>query len=341
VKRFWIFDFGFSMEKSISKRIFWLALYATFFAFCSSAEAQQAGRVYRIGYVGPRSAIPEEFLQGLRELGYIEGKNIIIDSRLAEGKFDRFPPLVAELVARKVDVLVTLSTPAARAAKSATSSIPIVMLAAGHPVDEGLVASLARPGGNITGLTATTGDNELHSKRLELFRETVPKLVRLGVLWDPQRSDFTITQKRMKHIAELLGFKIQSVEVRSRNDLPNAFQEATEQGAHGIYAAFRHAPILMGLKDIVHLAIKSRIPAIFGDRDLVKSGGLVSYGTSFADLYRRQANYVAKILKGAKPADLPVEQPTKFELVINLKTAKQIGVTIPPNVLARADRVIR
>ena len=318
----------------------WLAAILVI-AFPHLAEAQQPGRVYRIGYVGPRSAIPEEFIQGLRELGYIEGKNIIIDSRLAEGKFDRFPSLVAELVAREVDVLVTLSTPAARAAKSATSSIPIVMLAAGHPVDEGLVASLARPGGNITGLTATTGDDELHAKRLELFRETIPKLVRLGVLWDPQRSDFPITQKRMKHIAELLGFEIQSVEVRSRNDLPNAFQEATEQGAHGIYAAFRHAPILMGLKDIVHLAIKSRIPAIFGDRDFVKFGGLVSYGTSFGDLYRRQAIYVDKILKGAKPADLPVEQPTKFEFIINLKTAEQIGVTIPPNVLARADRVLR
>jgi putative ABC transport system substrate-binding protein len=163
----------------------------------------------------------------------------------------------------------------------------------------------------------------------------------VGVLWDPHRDDFPRNQKRMRYTAGLLGLKIQSLEVRRPNDLPNAFQEAAEQDAQGLYAAFRHAPVLMGLKDVVALALKNRLPAIFASRELVESGGLVSYGTSFADLYRRQATYVDKILKGAKPADLPVEQPTKFDFIINLKTAKQIGLTIPPNVLARADRVIR
>jgi putative tryptophan/tyrosine transport system substrate-binding protein len=322
-------------------KVFTGALCLMLLMLCCSVEAQQPGKLYLIGYLGPRSAVPDEFIQGLHKLGYIEGQSIRIEPRFAHGKFDQFPRLAAELARLPVDVLVTLSTPATHAAKKATTTIPIVMLAAGHPVDEKLVASLARPGGNITGLTATTGDDELHAKRLELFRETVPKLVRLAVLWDPQRGDFPSTQKRMKHITGLLGLKIQSLEVQSPNDLPNAFQAAAKEDAQAIYAGFRHAPVLMGLKNIVALAIKNRIPAIFNDRQLVESGGLVSYGTSFGDLYRRQATYVDKILKGAKPADLPVEQPTKFEFVINLKTAKQIGLALPPNVLARADRVIR
>jgi putative ABC transport system substrate-binding protein len=322
-------------------KVFTGALCLMLLMLCCSVEAQQPGKLYLIGYLGPRSAVPDEFIQGLHKLGYIEGKSIRIEPRLAHGKFDQFPRLAAELARLPVDVLVTLSTPATHAAKKATTTIPIVMLAAGHPVDENLVASLGRPGGNITGLTATTGDDGLHAKRLELFMEIVPKLLRVAVLWDPQRADFPRSQKRMRQIAGLLGLKIQSLEVRSPNDLPNAFQAAAEEDAQAIYAGFRHAPVLMGLKDIVALAIKNRIPAIFNDRQLVESGGLVSYGTSFADLYRRQAIYVDKILKGAKPAGLPVEQPTKFDFIINLKTAKQIGLTIPPNVLARADRVIR
>lgn len=306
----------------------------------SVAEAQQLKKVPWIGYLAPRSSVPVEFIQGLRESGYVEGDNIIIEPRFAHGKFDRFPHLAAELVRLNVDVLVTLSTPAALAGKKATSRIPIVMLAGGHPVDVGLVASLARPGGNVTGLTASTGEGELEGKRLELFKDTIPKLLRVATLGDPQRNDFPNVQKRMKHMAELLGVTVQSLEVRSSDDLPNAFQLAAEKGAQGIYA-YRHAPILTGLKQIATLAIKHRIAAMFSDRQFVELGGLVSYGTSFGDLYRRQATYVDRILKGAKPAELPVEQPTKFELVINLKTAKQIGLTIPPNVLARADRVIR
>jgi len=310
------------------------------FALCSIAEAQQPTKVPRIGYLAPRSAVPEEFVQGLRDFGYIDGQNIVIEPRFAHGKFDRFPHLAAELVRLNVDVLVTLSTPAAQAGKKATSTIPIVMLAGGHPVDEGLVASLARPGGNVTGLTASTGEGELEGKRLELFKDTIPKLLRLATLGDPQRNDFPSVQKRTKHTAGLLGLTVQSLEVRSSDDLPNAFQLAAEKGVQGIYA-FRHAPVLTGLKQIATLAIKHRIAAMFSDRQFVELGGLVSYGTSFGDLYRRQATYVDRILKGVKPADLPVEQPTKFEFVINLKTAKQIGLIIPPNVLARADRVIK
>lgn len=311
-----------------------------FAVFLPAGSGAQQPKVPRIGYLAPRSAVPEEFVQGLRDFGYIDGQNILIEPRFAHGKFDRFPHLAAELVRLNVDVLVTLSTPAALAGKKATSTIPIVMLAGGHPVDEGLVGNLARPSGNVTGLTASTGERELEGKRLELFKDTIPKLLRVASLGDPQRNDFPNVQKRIKYTAGLLGLTVQSLEVRSSDDLPNAFQLAAEKGAQGIYA-FRHAPILTELKQIATLAIKHRIAAMFSDRQFVELGGLVSYGTSFGDLYRRQATYVDRILKGAKPADLPVEQPKKFDFAINLKTAKQIGLAIPPNVLARADRVIK
>ena len=321
------------------KKLFCFALCAMLFALCFPAEAQQKGKVPRVGYLAPRSAVPKEFRQRLRELGYVEGKNIIIEPRFAEGKFDRFPRFAAELVRLRVDVIATLSTPAAMAAKKATTTIPIVMQAAGDPVRRGLVASLARPGGNITGLTRSTG-RSMHAKRMELLKEIVPELSLVGVLWDPRRRNFPRTQKRIKHSAKLLGLTIQSLEVRSPDDLESAFQAATEGGAQGLIT-LRHAPILRGRKRIVALAIKSRLPVIYGDKRFVKGGGLMSYGTSFADLYRRQANYVDRILKGANPGDLPIEQPTKFELIINLKTAKQIGLTIPPEVLFRADKVIK
>jgi putative ABC transport system substrate-binding protein len=302
--------------------------------------AQQKGKVPRIGYLAPRSAVPKEFKQGLRELGYIEGKNIIFEPRFAEGKFDRFPRFAAELVRLKVDVIVTWSSPAARAAKKATTTIPIVMLARGDPVRRGLVASLARPGGNITGMTGTTGTGRLPAKHLELLKEVVPNLSLVGALWDSRRRNFPRTQKRVEHTAGLLGLKIQSLEVQSPDDLEGAFQVATKAGAQGLIT-FRHAPILRGRKRIVALAIKSRLPAIYGDKIFVKAGGLMSYGPDQANLYRRQATYVDKILKGANPANLPVEQPKKFELLINLKTAKQIGITIPPEFLFRADKVIK
>ena len=301
--------------------------------------AQQKGKVPRIGYLAPRSAVPKEFKPGLRELGYIEGKNIIFEPRFAEGKFDRFPRFAAELVRLKVDVIVTWSSPAARAAKKATTTIPIVMLARGDPVRRGLVASLARPGGNVTGMTSSTG-SPLFAKHLELLKEVVPNLSLVGALWDSRRRNFPRTQKRVEHEAGLLGLKIQSLEVRGPDDLESAFQVATKAGAQGLIT-FRHAPILRGRKRIVALAIKSRLPAIYGDKIFVKAGGLMSYGPDQADLYRRQATYVDKILKGADPATLPVEQPKKFDLIINLKSAKRIGLTIPPEVLYRATKVIK
>ncbi len=323
----------------MSNKLFCFALCAMLFALCLPAQAQQKGKVPRIGFLLPRTAVPEEFRQRLRELGYVEGKNIIIEPRFAEGKFDRFSGFAAELVRLRVDVIATVSTPAAKAAKEATTTIPIVMLASGDPVRRGLVASLARPGGNITGVTASAGTS-IHAKRLELLKEIVPELSLVGVLWDPRRRNFPRTQKRIKHSAKLLGLTIQSLEVRSPDDLESAFQAATEGGAQGLIT-LRHAPILRGRKRIVALAIKSRLPVIYGDKRFVKGGGLMSYGTSFADLYRRQANYVDRILKGAKPGDLPIEQPKKFEMFINLKTAKQIGITIPPEMLYRADKVIK
>ena len=301
--------------------------------------AQQKGKVPRIGYLAPRSAVPKEFKQGLRELGYIEGKNIIFEPRFAEGKFDRFPRFAAELVRLKVDVIVTWSSPAARAAKKATTTIPIVMLARGDPVRRGLVASLARPGGNVTGMTSSTG-SPLFAKHLELLKEVVPNLSLVAALWDSRRRDFLRRQKSTNHAAGLLGLKIQSLEVQSPDDLESAFQVATKAGAQGLIT-FRHAPILRGRKRIVALAIKSRLPAIYGDKIFVKAGGLMSYGPDQADLYRRQATYVDKILKGADPATLPVEQPKKFDLIINLKSAKRIGLTIPPEVLYRATKVIK
>jgi len=321
------------------KRIFIHVLAFVILASVHLAEAQQEGKVFRIGYLSPAPAVPKEFKQGLRELGYVEGENIVIEARLAQGKLDQLPQFAAELVRLKVDVIVTRSSPAALAAKQATTTIPIVMGASGDPLRRGLVASFARPGGNITGLIARAGPGQL-GKRLELLKEVVPKLSRVAALWDPSRRNFPHIQKRAKQQAGLLGLKIQSLEIRSPDDLEGAFQAAIEEGAQGLIA-FRHQTILRGRKRIVALAIKSRLPAIYGTKRYVIDGGLMSYGVDFADLHRRQAAYVVKILKGANPATLPMEQATKFELLINLKTAKQIGLTIPPEVLFRADKVIK
>ena len=228
------------------------------------------------GYLSTSGIVSKEFKQELRELGYVEGQNIVIEARFAEGKIDRFPQFAAELVRLKVDVIVTRSTPAARAAKQATTTIPIVMLAGGDPVERGLVDSLARPGGNITGLNYVAGRGQT-GKRLELLKEVVPKLSRVGVLWDPRRRNFPRKQKRLKHTAELLGLKIQSLEVRSPDDLEGAFQAATKEGAQGLIA-YRHSPITRGRKRIIAMAIKSRLPAIYGHKRFVKDGGLMSYG---------------------------------------------------------------
>ena len=303
------------------------------------AEAQQKGKVPRVGYLAPRSTVPEAFIQRLRELGYVEGKNIVIEHRSAGREFERFPELAAELVRLRVDVIATSSTAAALAAKEATITIPIVMGLSVDPVSNGLVTNLARPEGNITGVTTSYGRGQFR-KRLELLKEVVPKLTNVGFLWTPSRRNVQRWMKRFNRVERLMGLKIQSLEVRSTDDFESAFQAANEQGVQGLIA-LRQRVILRGRKRIVALAIRSRLPAIQDSKRFARSGGLMSYGASRADRHRRQANYVDRILKGAKPGDLPIEQPKKLDLVINLKTAKQIGVTIPPSLLYQADEVIQ
>ncbi|HEY3305384.1 MAG TPA: ABC transporter substrate-binding protein [Candidatus Binatia bacterium] len=304
-------------------------------------EAQQAKKVPRVGVLSPGSSsqAPERsdaFRQGLRELGYMEGKNVFIESRYAEGKQDRLSDFAAEMVKLKVDVIVTATTPGVLAAKKATTTIPIVFAGAGDPVRAGLVSSLARPGGNVTGLSIL--NPELEGKRLELLKETFPRVTRVAYFWDPANPGAGLV--RLQAVAPSLGLQIQSLEVRSAEGFGSAFEAALRERAQAITVAA--VPVIsINQKRIVEFAAKNRLPAIYPYSEFIIGGGLMFYGISFSDLYRRAATYVDKILKGAKPADLPVEQPTKFELVINLKTAKQIGVTIPPNVLARADKVIK
>jgi len=305
-------------------------------------EAQQQAKVAKIGWLGVRpddsTTSFELFRRALRALGYVDGKNITFEYRSADNKFDRLPALADELVRLKVDVLVTSSTPAALAAKNATRTIPIVFLNVADPVAAGLVDSLARPGGNITGLTNIAP--VLAGKRLELLKETIPKLSRVALLWNPQASGSTQQWKESQLAARELGLQLHSMEVTSADKYESAFKEAAKAHSAAL-AVTASALAASNRKLIVELATKNRLPAIYARGDYVESGGLMSYGADQAELYRRAAVFVDKILKGAKPADLPVEQPTKFELIINLKTAKQIGVTIPPNVLARADRVIK
>jgi ABC-type uncharacterized transport system substrate-binding protein len=323
------------MKKSIVS----FTLCAVLLALCHSADGQQTGKIFRIGLLSPTVGSGFEPLwQGLRELGYSEGKNLTVESRFAQGNLDKLLPFAAELVQHKVDVIVALGGPSVQAAKKATDSIPIVMTNAGDPVDQGFVASLARPGGNITGLSSLTHD--LAGKRLELLKETVPKLSRVAVLWHPDAIGSTLNWKETQLAARELGLQIQSLEVSSREDIDGAFRTASEKRAQAL-VTLRSPIIAIERKRIAELAIKKRLPAMYDDRAYVEAGGLMSYGTNQADLYRRAATYVDKILKGAKPGDLPVEQPKKFEFIINLKTAKQIGLTIPPNVLARADKVIK
>ena len=325
------------------KIVIWLMV--TFFlATVSMVEAQQPKKVPRIGYLSPLSPSAdstrrEGFRQGLRDLGYTEGQNINIEYRFAEGKLDRLNGLAAELVRLKVEVIVAGGgSLVARAAKNATLTIPIVVTNSADPVADGLVASLARPGGNVTGLA--TLQRDLSGKRLELFKETVPKVSRVAVLWNAASPEAAIFFKETQAAAGAFNIRIQSLEVRDPNDLEGAFEAATRERAQALITL--PDPLTNTHQTrIVEFAAKRRLPTMFAQRPPVDAGGLMSYSPNFADLFRRAATYVDKILKGAKPADLPVEQPMKFELVINLKTAKQIGVTIPPNVLARADKVIR
>ena len=327
----------------MSKKMILLALCSLLLAPCSAAKAQQPGKVFRIGYLGGASTSAvsdriEAFRQGLRELGYIEGENLVIEWRPAEGKFDRLPALAAELVRLKVDVIVTGGPASTGAAKEATSTIPIVMAQDNDPVANGFVASLARPGGNITGLA--TLSPEIGGKRLELLKEIVPKLSRVAVLGtstDPANAQLL---KEVEFAAGALGVKLQYLDVLDPKDIETAFRDASKGRAEAVLALA--SPVLISQRaQLADLAVKSRLPAIYYSTEYVEAGGLMTYGVNLNDVARRAATYVDKILKGAKPADLPVEQPKKFEFIINLKAAKQIGLTIPQSVLYRADRVIK
>jgi putative ABC transport system substrate-binding protein len=309
-----------------------------------SAEAQQAKKIPRIGYLigastSSYAARTEAFRQGLREFGYVEGKNISFEYRSAEGKPDGLPELAAELIRLKADVIVTGGGPSVtRAAKEATVTIPIVMANDGDPVGNGFVTSLARPGGNITGFSTLT--TEISGKRMELLKETVPKLARVAVLGTSTGSATAPSLKEVELAAGALKVQLQYLDVLSPKDIETAFRAATKGGADAVLVLA--GPFFPSQrKQVADLAAKSRLPAIYPFPEFVEAGGLMSYSANITDLFRRAATYVDKILKGAKPADLPVEQPTKFEFIINLKAAKQIGLTIPPNVLVRADKVIK
>ena len=327
----------------MTKKVVCLALGAMFLGVSFPAQAQQPKKVPRIGFLGGASASfyaarTNAFRQGLNELGYTEGKNIVIEYRYAEGKFDRLPDLAAELVGLKLDVIVAAPTPSVLAAKKASATTPIVFASVVDPVASGLVASLARPGGNITGLTIL--GPELSGKRLELLKEVLPNVTRVAALWNSANPAQELIWKEMQAAAQELRLQLQSLEVRSANDFDIAFEAALRERAQALIPSGE--PLInTQLKRIVEFAAKNRLPAMYAGPEVVDAGGLMSYAPNYTDQYRRAAIYVDKILKGAKPADLPVEQPTKFEFVINLKTAKQIGLTIPPNVLARADRVIK
>jgi putative ABC transport system substrate-binding protein len=307
------------------------------------AAAQQPTKILRIGFLMSTSPSAgsdriEAFRQGLRELGYVEGKNIVIEWRHAEGKLDRLSELAAELVRLKVEMIVTAGPVPTRAAKAATSTIPIVMTQDPDPVGNGFVASLARPGGNITGLSTLAP--EISGKQVELLKEIVPRLSRVAVFGTSTIPGYAQRLKETELAAGAFGVQLQYLDILGPKDIESAFRAASKGRADAVLALGSPVFILQRIQ-IADLAVKSRLPAIYDRREFVEDGGLISYATSFTDLSHRAATYVDKILKGAKPGDLPVQQPTKFELVINLKTAKQIGLTIPPSVLARADRVIK
>jgi putative tryptophan/tyrosine transport system substrate-binding protein len=332
-------------EATGRRKIFCIALCVLLLALGLSAEAQQTGKVPRIGFLESSTAsgiavLLEAFRQELSKLGWIEGKNITIEYRFAEQKNERLPELAADLVRLKVDVIVVSGSGPAIAAKSATTTIPIVMANLGDPVGAGLVASLARPGGNVTGNASLSP--ELNSKRLEVLRDTVPKLARVGLLVQPGGSiPLDLQLKELRPAALALKLKLEEIATQpDAKGLESAFQTAKQKQVGAIMTQADRR-FFAERKRIVELAVKHRLPAIYSQKPFVDEGGLMSYGADFDDLYRRAAVYVDKILKGAKPADLPVQQATKFEFVINLKAAKQIGLTIPPDVLARANKVMK
>ena len=326
----------------LSRRRFLGSLSAGLLTAPLVVEAQQGGKIPVIGLLdatslSARAELVGAFRQGLREVGYVEGRNILIEYRWAEGRFDRLPGLAADLVRTRVDIIAALAIPAALAAKRATTTIPIVMIGATDPIERGLVASLARPGGNITGLS--TFSSELSAKRLELLKELVPSLNRVAVLWNPANPAKVGDWREVQGAARALGVILQSREVRGPDDFEKTFNAISKDRPDALFA-LGDPLILYQRSRIVIFAANNHLPAIYEHRVYADSGGLVSYGPDFHELYRRAALYVDKILKGARPADLPVEQPTKFELIINLKTAKALGLAIPPSLLLRADQVI-
>jgi putative tryptophan/tyrosine transport system substrate-binding protein len=320
-----------------------LTLCLVLFRFCSSAHAQQSTKIPRIGLLNSNAieaftSRTDGFRQGLRELGYFEGKNIVVEYRYAEGKLERLPALATELVRLNVDVIVTAVSSSTISAKEATKIIPIVMTQDNDPVGNGIVASLARPGGNITGLSSLSP--EIGGKQLELLKEVVPRLSRAAVIGTSTGPGHAQRLKELELAAEVLKVPFQFMNVVDADGIETAFREATKGRAGAIVVL--GGPVLIAHRgQVASLAAKNSLPAIFNVADFVQDGGLMSYGANYPDLYRRAAVYVDKILRGAKPANLPIEQPTKFEFIINLKAAKEIGLTIPQQVLARADRVIK
>jgi putative tryptophan/tyrosine transport system substrate-binding protein len=331
------------VEKNMKRKITVFALIAMLFALCGSVDAQQTGKIFRIGYLDPSTAsgsavLLDAFRQEMSRLGWIEGKTITIEYRFAEQKNERLPELAADLVRLKVDLIVVPGVPPALAAKKATTTIPIVMTIANDPVGQGLVTSLARPGGNVTGLSSLA--TELNTKRLEVLKDAIPKLARVGLLRAPENSA-SPQLKELRLAAVALKLKLEEIETKlDAKGLESAFQTAKQKQVGAIMTTASR-PFFAARKRIVELAGKYRLPAIYFTREFVNEGGLMSYGPDGTDLYRGAAVYVDKILKGAKPADLPVQQATKFEFVINLKAAKQIGLTLSPEFLSRANQVIK
>jgi putative tryptophan/tyrosine transport system substrate-binding protein len=326
----------------MDKRSITFAVSALLFALCIGAEAQQA-KVARIGFLGNSTSELEAnligpFREGLRELGYIEGKNIAIEWRWAEGKYERFPGLIAELIGSKAELIVTAGTPASLAVKKATTTIPLVMIAVGDPVGSGLIASLAHSGGNVTGLTSISP--ELDGKRLELLREVVPNISHVAVMWNPTSPLQVVAEKATRAAAQPMGIRILSLGVHADEQFDHAFATIRKEKP-GALLVLADRLFLHNRARIMEFAIHNRLPGVHAYVELVEAGGLMSYGPSYSGMHKRAAYYVDKILKGTNPADLPIEAPAKFELVVNVKAAKQIGVSIPPSVLYRADRVLK
>jgi putative tryptophan/tyrosine transport system substrate-binding protein len=343
VNPFWILDFRFWTSGIKSRRVFRFALATLLFALCSSAQAQQRANTPKIGWLGGRSpsgpgGAGESFRRALGALGYIEGKTVTIEYRYAQDKLDRLPALADELVRLNVDLLIAPTTVEVRAAMNATKTIPIVFYNVPDPVGSGLIESLARPGANITGFS--TINALLSGKRLELLKETIPKLTRMSVLWDPQNPASVQQWKDSQPPARELGLQLHSMQVSNVEKYEDAFKEAVKARSAAVLVT-QATLVAANIPLVVELVTKNRLPSIYHGQEYVTLGGLMSYGGDDAERLQRAAVIVDKILKGAKPAELPVEQPTKFELAINLKTAKQIGLTIPQRVLARADRVIK